>query len=131
MTRVHELLVAAALAASALPAGAQQPAPGLPSVVVSPVRMEAISEQADFLGRLQASAKVDLRARVEGFLTEQRFKEGQMVKKGDLLFVIDKAPFQATVEQREADVAAAEAVQKNSEVQLDRTRELAARGNSP
>jgi membrane fusion protein (multidrug efflux system) len=93
--------------------------------------MEAVTDQADFLGRVQAVDKVDLRARVEGFVIEQKFKEGQMIKKGDVLFVIDKAPFEATVDQRKADVAAAEAIQKNSEVQLERTRELASRGNAP
>ncbi|MHB2167889.1 efflux RND transporter periplasmic adaptor subunit [Alsobacter sp. R-9] len=103
----------------------------LPAVLVTPAAMQAVSTTADFLGRVQAAEKVDLRARVEGFLTEQRFKEGQMVKKGDVLFVIDKAPYEATVEQRKADVASTEAIEANAVVQLARTRELAERGNAP
>jgi membrane fusion protein (multidrug efflux system) len=109
----------------------QAPAAPLPAVVVAPVRYTEITDRADFLGRVQAVDKVELRARVEGFLIEQKFKEGQMIKKGEVLFIIDRAPFEATVDQRKADLAAAEAVQKNSEVQLERTRELAARGNAP
>ena len=62
--------------------------------------------------------KVALRARVEGFLEKRLFTEGGFVKEGQLLFQIDKAPFQAEVEQREADLAAAQAVLKNAEVQL-------------
>jgi membrane fusion protein (multidrug efflux system) len=83
-----------------------------------------MTSQRDFLGRVHASDKVDLRARVEGFLEKRLFTEGGFVKEGELLFQIDKAPFQAEVEQREADLAAAEAVLKNAEVQLARAEEL-------
>lgn len=109
----------------------QTPPPGLPAVVVTPASLQAIADSADFLGRVQAAEKVELRARVEGFITEQRFKEGQLVRKGDVLFVIDKAPYEATVDQRKADLAAAEAVEANSIVQLQRTKDLAERGNAP
>ncbi len=114
-----------------LSALAQTPPAGLPAVVVTPAAMQAISDSADFLGRIQAAEKVDLRARVEGFIVEQRFKEGQMVKKGDVLFVIDKAPYEATVDQRKADLAAAQAIEANAIVQLARTKDLAERGNAP
>ncbi|MCZ8107218.1 MAG: efflux RND transporter periplasmic adaptor subunit [Burkholderiales bacterium] len=114
-----------------VPALAQTPPAGLPAVVVSPVALQALSDSADFLGRIQAAEKVELRARVEGFITEQRFKEGQMVKKGDVLFVIDKAPYEATLDQRKADLAAAQAIEANAVVQLQRTKELAERGNAP
>ena len=70
-----------------VPALAQTPPAGLPAVVVAPAALQAISDSADFLGRIQAAEKVELRARVEGFITEQRFKEGQMVKQGELLCV--------------------------------------------
>lgn len=102
-----------------------------PAVLVTPAAMAAITDQADFLGRVQATDKVQLRARVDGFLTERRFKEGQFVKEGDTLFVIDKAPFEATLDQRKAELASAEALAKNAELQLVRTRELAEKGNAP
>lgn len=102
-----------------------------PAVLVTPASMIAVTDQADFLGRVQATDKVQLRARVDGFLTERRFKEGQFVKEGDILFVIDKAPFEAAVDQRKAELASAEALAKNAELQLVRTKELAEKGNAP
>jgi len=120
------------LAASlwALPAFAQQPPAVAPTVVVAKAENKALDKQSDFLGRVQAQEKVDLRARVSGYLTEVKFSEGSMVKKGDALFVIDDAPFVATLDQAKAAVAAAEAALKNASAQLLRTKELAQNGNA-
>lgn len=127
-TRAMFLAAGAALCAVALyavgPAHAQAPAAPPPAVLVQPAEMKEMTAQRDFLGRVQAADKVGLRARVEGFLEKRLFTEGGFVKEGDLLFQIDKAPFQAEVEQREADLAAAQAVLKNAEVQLSRAEEL-------
>ncbi len=132
---IHRAVRAAAavviLSAAGMGGAVAQGSGALPAVMVAPAAMQAIADSADFLGRVQAADKVELRARVEGFLTERRFTEGQMVKKGDVLFVIDKAPYEATVDQRKADLAAAQAIAANAEVQLQRTRELAERGNAP
>jgi membrane fusion protein, multidrug efflux system len=104
-------------------AGQAQPA-AAPAVLVQPVELKDIITQRDFLGRVHAVDKVDLRARVEGFLEKRLFREGGFVKEGDILFQIDKAPFQAEFEQRQADLVATQAVLKNAEVQLARAEEL-------
>ena len=57
--------------------------------------------QREFIGRAQALDKVDLRARVQGFLGPRKFKDGDQVKAGQLLFVIEPEPFEAAVEQHE------------------------------
>lgn len=117
-------------AAGALTAGglgaacAQSQAQPIPAVLVRPAELKEITAQRDFLGRVQAADKVELRARVDGFLQRRDFQEGGIVKEGQVLFQIDKAPFQADVEQREADLASASAVLKNAEVQLARAEEL-------
>lgn len=125
----------AALAAGVLTAGVLALSPSAhaqaPTVLVVPATLSAVTDQADFLGRVQATDKVELRARVQGFLTERRFTEGQMVKLGDVLFVIDKAPFEAALDQVKAELASARALATNAELQLVRTRELAEKGNAP
>ncbi len=118
------LAMCAALWTGNMGALAQTPGAAPPAVLVQPAEMKEMTAQRDFLGRVHAADKVDLRARVEGFLEKRLFTEGGFVKEGELLFQIDKAPFQAEVEQREADLAAAQAVLKNAEVQLARAEEL-------
>ena len=104
--------------------GAKPGAAPPPAVLVTPAVLKEMTSQRDFLGRVQAADKVELRARVEGFLEKRLFREGGYVKEGDVLFQIDKATFQADVEQREADLASAQAVLKNAEFQLSRAEEL-------
>lgn len=115
---------------AASPVSAQQPPAAAPTVIVAPAEMKSLDRQQDFLGRVQAQEKVDLRARVSGYLTEVKFTEGSMVKKGDVLFTIDDAPFLASLDQAKAAVAAAEATLKNATAQLTRTKELAANSNA-
>ncbi len=93
-------------------------------MVVSIAEQTDLAERREFLGRVQAAEKVGLRARVTGFLEERRFHRRPAVKKGDVLFVIDKAPFQAELDQAKANLAAAEAVLKNAQFQLERGNEL-------
>lgn len=120
----YGLAFAAFLLAGVAPSLAQAPAARPPAVLVTPAELRDITSQRDFLGRVQASDKVELRARVEGFLEKRVYREGGFVKEGDLLFQIDKATFQADVEQREADLASAQALLKNAEFQLKRAEEL-------
>jgi len=77
-------------AAAAIPA---------PAVGVRPVLTKGVSQSFEFVGRIKATDKVELRARVEGFLEKVLFKEGQDVKTGDMLYQIEKAQFEAAVEQ--------------------------------
>jgi membrane fusion protein (multidrug efflux system) len=104
------------------PAAAQAPAP--PAVLVEPAALRVLAAQSEFIGRVQALEKVDLRARVQGFLGRRQFKDGDQVKQDQLLFQIERDPFEAAVEQRQAQVAAAEATLANAALQLARAQQL-------
>lgn len=124
-------LVAASGLARAQSSGGQ----AAPSVVVAPVTAEDVGRSDQFIGRVQAIQSVDLKARVEGFLDEVAFKEGSFVKKGAILFEIEKAPYQAAEARAQAEVAAAQAAiagakasLKNAQTNLDRQLDLVKRG---
>jgi membrane fusion protein, multidrug efflux system len=90
------LILAGAMAASAV--WAQQGTTPL-AVLVQPAEMRPIASQREFIGRAQAVDKVDLRARVQGFLGPRKFADGDLVKEGQLLFVIEPEPYQAAVHE--------------------------------
>lgn len=120
-------LPAVVLAAGALlsgPAVQAQQATDAPSVVVSEVERRDVTPNFSYVGRIEAFETVDLIARVEGFLEERKFREGGDVKKGDVLFLIEQAPYQITVEQRQADLAGAQATLKNAEEDFGRKEKL-------
>ena len=100
-------------------------APPKPAVGVRPVVTRGVKQSFEFVGRIKAVDKVDLRARVEGFLDKVLFREGQDVKAGDLLYQIEKVQFQAQVDQAKANLASAEAEVTNAQLQYDRAVELA------
>jgi membrane fusion protein (multidrug efflux system) len=102
-----------------------------PAVTVISVQPTEVTPGFGFNGRVVATDQVQLRARVTGFLEKRLFREGADVKAGDLLFVIEKAPYQAVVDQRRAELASAEANQANTEVQLRRGEELVKNKNIP
>jgi membrane fusion protein (multidrug efflux system) len=102
-----------------------------PAVGVRPVVTKGVSQSFEFVGRIKATDKVELRARVEGFLEKVLFKEGQDVKKGDLLYQIEKAQFEAAVEQAKGNLAIAQAELVNAQLQYDRAVDLAKRQFSP
>ncbi|MEM9624818.1 MAG: efflux RND transporter periplasmic adaptor subunit [Pseudomonadota bacterium] len=102
-----------------------QPAP---SVVVAPIESMDVTPSFSFVGRVQAVDRVDLRARVQGYVEERHFREGGEVKAGDLLFTLEKAPYQVVVDQREADLAGAEATLKEATAELARKQDLVGRG---
>jgi membrane fusion protein (multidrug efflux system) len=95
-----------------------------PAVTVAPVASRQITETGEFVGRVTAIDKVDIVARVPGFIEERNFVEGQLVKKGDLLFRIEQATYKAAVEQRRANLAKAKATEVNTKLQLERAKEL-------
>src|SRR6516164_1332731 len=111
-------------------ASAQQAGPP-PAVLVEPAELRSMTKQSEFVGRAEALEKVDLRARVQGFLGPRLFKDGDDVKEGQIVFTIEKDPFEATVDQRKAQLASAQATLANADQQLLRTAELAKRGNTP
>ena len=117
-------------ALAGLPACAQQGGPP-PAVLVAPAELRSMAKQSEFVGRAEALEKVDLRARVTGFLGPRLFKDGDDVKEGQLVFTIEKEPFEAAVDQRKAQLASAQATLANADQQLARTAELTRKGNAP
>ncbi len=105
--------------------------PANPAVGVRPAAMKGVSQSFEFVGRIKAVEKVDVRARVEGFLEKVAFREGQDVKAGDLLYQIEKVQFQAQVDQAKANLASAEAEVTNAQAQYNRQFELARHQFSP
>lgn len=117
---------AAALAQGKTPAAGQPP----PSVVVEPVRLADISERQSFTGRVEAIDKVRVRARVQGFLKSRNFEEGQEVKKDQVLFEIEREPYEAALALAVANVANAKAALELALSTFDRTSTLAGRGTA-
>ena len=106
------------------PALAQFGPQGPPAVGVVTADRKPVTESTEFTGRIEAVNRVDIRARVTGFLQERLFQEGQEVKAGDVLFRLEKPPFEATLEQARANVASAQATLENARVALARARDL-------
>ena len=102
-----------------------------PAVSVTPVASRQVTETGDFVGRVVAIDKVDIVARVTGFIGQRNFTEGQMVKTGDLLFRIEPDIYKATVDQQAANVAKAKATEVNADLQLKRSQELVKSQNVP
>jgi membrane fusion protein, multidrug efflux system len=105
--------------------------PAKPAVGVRPAAMKGVQRSFEFVGRIKAVDKVELRARVEGFLDKMLFREGQEVKTGDLLYQIEKVQFQAQVDQAKANLASAEAEATNALLQYNRQLELSKHQFSP
>jgi membrane fusion protein, multidrug efflux system len=102
-----------------------------PAVTVAPAVTRQVTETGEFIGRITAINKVDIVARVPGFIEERKFTEGQDVKTGDLLFRIEQATYKAAVEQQSANLAKAQATEVNAKLQLERGRELVRNNNIP
>jgi len=109
---------------------AAQGAPPPPVSVAKPVVKELV-EWDEFTGRFAAMATVDVRARVSGWLERVAFADGALVNDGDLLFVIDRRPYQATVNQLEAELTAARTRADFAKSEFDRFERLARTGTAP
>ena len=105
---------------------APPPPPPPPEVVVQPVDVRDTPVQAEFTGEIRGGEDVEVRARVAGYLQSQNYDEGTVVRKGQLLFVIDPKPFEATVARVQADMAQALALHNRAEIQVNRLRPLVA-----
>ena len=101
---------------------AQQGAP--PAVLVQAAVATPLSAQAEFIGRAAAFDKVELRARVKGTLGPRQFADGGDVKQGQLLFTIEREPYQAAVDQKIAQRDSTKAALANADGQLKRATEL-------
>jgi len=103
---------------------ASAPSPGaLPVNVVTAIEKE-VNEWDEFTGRLEAVEFVEIRPRVSGYITEIRFNAGAIVKKGDLLYVIDPRPYQADFDRAAAEVERMDAQLKLAQIELNRAKEL-------
>ena len=103
---------------------AQGGPPGPPAVGTTVVQPQAIIQTDEFVGRIQAVNRVDLVARVTGYMTKRLFTEGADVRPGDLLYQIEKGPFEADVQAKTAAVAQANAQLANASITLGRAQTL-------
>ncbi|MES0385150.1 MAG: biotin/lipoyl-binding protein, partial [Hyphomicrobium sp.] len=120
---LSKFLLAASLLLSACSDDAKAPGSQggpLPSVVVEPVTAKDVSGFTEFVGRTQASQRVDIRARVNGTLLKRPFEEGAEIEAGALLFEIDPAEFEATLAVANANLAKAKANLEQAENSLAR-----------
>jgi RND family efflux transporter MFP subunit len=122
-------LLAIGCLGAALASCNRAPAPGGPPAPVAefvvPVQKE-VEDWDEFTGRTDAKESVDIRARVSGYLTEVNFKAGAIVKKGDLLFVIDPRPYEAELARAEGDYKRSEAQVTLGKADLQRAEKLTA-----
>lgn len=101
-----------------------QPQSAAPPVTVSRPVVRKVTNQTDFLGQFSAVEAVELRAQVGGILKEIRFTDGQLVHKGDLLFVIDTRPYELKLEQARAALETARSRLTLATTELERTQRL-------
>lgn len=101
---------------------AQQPS--TIQVGVVPAERMAVADTNRFVGRIEAIERVDIRARVTGFLEKVEFKDGDRIKEGAKLYQIEKGPFEALVEQARATVEKTKALLENANLQKQRADEL-------
>lgn len=111
---------------------------GLPAIAQSVSEAPAVvveraantrPQMADvYVGRVEAVSTIDVQARVEGFLEEQNFTEGGLVKNDEVLFLIEPDLYQADVDKAEAELEGAKATARNAEVDLARQEDLVAKG---
>jgi RND family efflux transporter MFP subunit len=100
------------------------PAPPPPTVTVAKPVQNNIVDHDEYVGRFVAVDAVEVRARVSGYLEGVHFKDGQIVKQGDLLFTIDKRPFQNALDQARANLQLARSNLTYAEADLTRGRQL-------
>jgi membrane fusion protein (multidrug efflux system) len=105
-------------------ASAEVATDGAPAVGVLTAEYRSMTDSTEINGRIQSRQRVDLGARVTAFLTERLFEEGAEVKKGQLLYRLERAPFEADVEAKQAAIAEAEAQLENANIALARAQEL-------
>src|SRR5205085_3651140 len=100
------------------------PPPPPPAVTIATPVKRTVVDHDEYVGRFVAVDSVEVRARVSGYLDQVHFKDGQMVKQGDLLFSIDKRPFQNTLDQARANLTQAQANLAFTESDLKRAQQL-------
>jgi RND family efflux transporter MFP subunit len=122
------LVLALSCGVNAAPAGPGAGPP--PLVMVATVIEQDVNPPTEYVGHVEAIQRVDLRARVEGFLEQVNFKEGSDVHAGDLLYVIEPAPYQSKVDAAKASLAQAEAILTKARQYLHRAQTVRSGGIS-
>jgi RND family efflux transporter MFP subunit len=121
------IITSLAVAAVSGCAAKKKPAPPPPATVyVSHPLQQKVVDWDDFVGRFEAIDSVDIRPRVSGYLQSIGFKDGQVVRKGQVLFIIDPRPYQAILDQQRGQEAHAVAALQNARIELTRAEKLLA-----
>lgn len=118
------LLALAGLVASCGQGEQPQAMPPPPAVTVAKPVQRTVTDYDEYVGRFTAVDSVEVRARVSGYLDGVHFKDGQLVKQGDLLFTIDKRPFQYALDQARAALAQARSNVIFTKADLERGQQL-------
>jgi membrane fusion protein (multidrug efflux system) len=116
---VFGIITIIASPAEAQPAPAAPPAVGVIEAIKRP-----IIESSEFLGRIEATNRVNVVARVTAFLEKRSFREGAEVKTGDLLYQLERGPFEADLEAKKAQVAQLQATLVNAKLTTERAKTL-------
>jgi len=124
MARLLTILLVPALAACGQSQSQPQASPPPPRVTIAKPVSKMVADQDEYVGRFVAVESVEVRARVPGYLEAIHFQDGQMVKEGDLLFTIDRRPFQIALAQTQASLAQARATLAFAESDLARAQGL-------
>jgi len=127
MLALGALLIAVSLSACDRPQAQSKSSPAAappPGVTTSQPVVSEIVEWDEYTGRFEAVASVEVRARVSGYVDKIAFVDGQPVKKGDLLFVIDPRPFERAVAQAQAELEQARTRSQNTALDVERGRPL-------
>jgi membrane fusion protein, multidrug efflux system len=101
-----------------------QGAPPAPTVTVASPIQKKVTQWDEYTGRFEAREQVEVRARVSGFVDKIHFRDGQLIKRGDLLFTIDQRPYKLAVDAALADIARAKAQVSLADNEVDRAEGL-------
>lgn len=123
MVRITAVLALAAVPLASCHKKADPPPPP-PTVLIARPLHARVTDWNDYVGRFESIDAVDLRPRVSGYLQAVAFRDGALVRKGQLLFVIDPRPYDAALAQARAQTARYRATLNNAEVELTRARAL-------
>jgi RND family efflux transporter MFP subunit len=122
---IARVLVALALAPALASCGSNTTAnPTPPKVTVAKPVQRSLVDYDEYVGRFVAIDSVEIRSRVSGYLDRVHFTDGQIVKQGDLLFTIDRRPFQTSLDQAKANLSQARANLVFAEAELGRAQQL-------
>src|SRR5450759_3237048 len=122
--RLPAILTVALALVPCPPAVAQFGPGGPPAVGVVTAQKRPVTESSEFVGRIQATDKVDIVARVTGFIEQRAFTEGAEVQQGALLYRLERGPFEADLQSKQAAVAQDQALLRNATITLNRAQAL-------